>query len=728
MKNQKFIKRLLVFTCCFILIGTILVIAFVYPTPTPLQYTSFRIVLALASAGLFALISGFIKANIGKIIHPGGAIIIFLIVYFYTPINPLITYIHFFITYTDNFGKEIPDLVEEIPDLAEETPYNQPVEQDNSKRTAEDIEVNNALLYVLELFHEENYEKAREELEKLPEDNEVLKQFKQDYEIPFLIAEHKYHEALEAVIMRYRKLPLSHANYRGEIAYVTYWFRYHMGVEEVEKSLTELKEKYKGDDISYVWMAIHPSALERLHNFNLSPYQNLHDKQLSILKYVTQKYPDDPFIDHAYYFLHQYAKIIEDFPDSSIIDCAYYANAYLPYYENVLHGKKPPSPEELLDIAEKFQAFITKFPTHKINTWYTYKYLADCYTKLPDVDEAFSQSLELYKKTEALLEKGIEKKLVNSYLFRIEDNIYQFLAQLDVQDEERFYLLLKNEALKEINLHEIERQIAVKHFDGKNYEKSALFHQKIPVDQLSQKETTRREIFTKIQSFSSNNKEELLQIALEWKATKYNADFAIPFFDEYLKHTTDEEEIAKILMLEAFCYRDVKNDAAMLEQYQKILSDYPNSTFADDALAEIGVFYVLWRREYEKARKIFYEVIERFPGQNAVDNSYNWIAWSYLQEEKYRQARDVYEQILCKFPYHNRFGIYAIKNVIKINEILGAYKIGDNVLVEFQGQWLPATIIDRDVDRWKVRYDSDGSKDDSWVTEDLMKAFEGGPS
>ena len=88
----------------------------------------------------------------------------------------------------------------------------------------------------------------------------------------------------------------------------------------------------------------------------------------------------------------------------------------------------------------------------------------------------------------------------------------------------------------------------------------------------------------------------------------------------------------------------------------------------------------------------------------------------------------MYEQILRKFPYHNRFGIYAIKNVIKINEILGAYKIGDNVLVEFQGQWLPATIIDRDVDRWKVRYDSDGSKDDSWVTEDHMKAFEGGPS
>jgi tetratricopeptide (TPR) repeat protein len=697
------------------LLGTILVLTFAYPAPITLQYAFFRIVFTLASAGLFALIPGLMKINISKIIHIGGTIIIVLVMYFYPPIN-------LFIPDTAGRAEETPDLVEEISDLAED----QFAEQMDSKKITEDMEVNNALTHVLELFQEEkNYVNAREELEKLPADHEMVKQFKQDYEIPFLIVEHKYHEALEAVIMRYRKSPLSYANYRAELAYVTYWFRYHQGVEEAEKSLTELKEKYPGEDLSYVWMAIHPPALERLHNFNLRPYQNLHEKQLSLLKYVTQKYPDDPFIDHAYYFLHQYAKIIEDFPDSSILDCAYFANAYLPYYENVLHGKKSPSREELLDIAEKFYMFITKFPTHRINAWRTYAYLADCYTKLPDIDEAFSQLLELYKKTEALSEKGVEAELVNSYLFRIEVGIDQFFAQLDVQNQEKFYLLLTNEALQGFNFDDIERQIAAKHFEEKNYERSALFYQKIS-GRLWQDEANRKEVLAKIQDLPSNTREELLQIALEWKATKYNADLAIPFFDEYLKHATDEEDIAKILMLEAFCYRDVNNEAAMLEQYRKVVDEYPNSTFADDALAEIGVVYVLWRGEYEKARTIFYEVIERFPGQNAVDNSYNWIAWSYLQEEKYRQARDVYEQILRKFPYHNRFGIYAIKNVIKINAILGAYKIGDNVLVEFQGQWIPATIIDRDDDRWKVRYDSDGSKDDSWVTAEQMKAFEEG--
>lgn len=60
-----------------VFIVLILVIAIFIPNPSSFQYTVFRIVLALAAAGVAAMIPGFISVEVGNAVRAGGAIAVF---------------------------------------------------------------------------------------------------------------------------------------------------------------------------------------------------------------------------------------------------------------------------------------------------------------------------------------------------------------------------------------------------------------------------------------------------------------------------------------------------------------------------------------------------------------------------------------------------------------------------------------------------------------------------
>ena len=66
-----------------------LVLAVKFPRPTPFQYNVFRIVLSLAAAGIAAMVPGFINLDysspVGLVIGAGGALAVFVIVFFFNP-------------------------------------------------------------------------------------------------------------------------------------------------------------------------------------------------------------------------------------------------------------------------------------------------------------------------------------------------------------------------------------------------------------------------------------------------------------------------------------------------------------------------------------------------------------------------------------------------------------------------------------------------------------------
>jgi hypothetical protein len=80
--------KLLAFIFGVVFISVLLVIAIFIPNPSGFSYTVFRIVLALAAAGVGAVIPGFLNVEYRNIVRAGGAIALFVIVYFFPPVPP----------------------------------------------------------------------------------------------------------------------------------------------------------------------------------------------------------------------------------------------------------------------------------------------------------------------------------------------------------------------------------------------------------------------------------------------------------------------------------------------------------------------------------------------------------------------------------------------------------------------------------------------------------------
>jgi hypothetical protein len=80
-----------------VFVAIILIFNISYPNPTPTQYDAFRTVLAIAAAGIGAILPGFLFVNIKTPMVPwlqlairaGGGLALFVLVYFFNPAHPI---------------------------------------------------------------------------------------------------------------------------------------------------------------------------------------------------------------------------------------------------------------------------------------------------------------------------------------------------------------------------------------------------------------------------------------------------------------------------------------------------------------------------------------------------------------------------------------------------------------------------------------------------------------
>ncbi|MCH5532401.1 hypothetical protein L6205_25040 [Pseudomonas syringae pv. syringae] len=86
-KNFIMIDKILAFIFGAIFLTAILVIALFLPSPTDFQYNVFRTILALAGAGIGAVIPGFMEVQFQKWLRAGGALAVFAVLYFFSPAN-----------------------------------------------------------------------------------------------------------------------------------------------------------------------------------------------------------------------------------------------------------------------------------------------------------------------------------------------------------------------------------------------------------------------------------------------------------------------------------------------------------------------------------------------------------------------------------------------------------------------------------------------------------------
>ena len=85
MQLTKGVQQILAYIFGVVFLITIIVIAFRVPEPTSFQYVVFRVTLALAAAGVVAMIPGFINVQVSTLVRAGGAVAVFVIVYLIHP-------------------------------------------------------------------------------------------------------------------------------------------------------------------------------------------------------------------------------------------------------------------------------------------------------------------------------------------------------------------------------------------------------------------------------------------------------------------------------------------------------------------------------------------------------------------------------------------------------------------------------------------------------------------
>lgn len=78
-------QKITAFVTGVVFLITLLIVAIFIPNPSDFQFFVFRVVLALAAGAFGAVIPGFIRANVRNWVRAGGAVALFVIVYFANP-------------------------------------------------------------------------------------------------------------------------------------------------------------------------------------------------------------------------------------------------------------------------------------------------------------------------------------------------------------------------------------------------------------------------------------------------------------------------------------------------------------------------------------------------------------------------------------------------------------------------------------------------------------------
>lgn len=82
---SKKLQTLLTFGFGVFFVIVLIVIAFMKPDPSTFQHTIFRTVLAIAGAATVAVFPGFIEVKLGNWLRAGGALAVFVVLYFWIP-------------------------------------------------------------------------------------------------------------------------------------------------------------------------------------------------------------------------------------------------------------------------------------------------------------------------------------------------------------------------------------------------------------------------------------------------------------------------------------------------------------------------------------------------------------------------------------------------------------------------------------------------------------------
>jgi TolA-binding protein len=155
-------------------------------------------------------------------------------------------------------------------------------------------------------------------------------------------------------------------------------------------------------------------------------------------------------------------------------------------------------------------------------------------------------------------------------------------------------------------------------------------------------------------------------------------DQAIPFLSNVIKSTGNASLKPQAYLKLGTAYYNLNNNSAALQQYQKLLSEYPNSPESEDALANIKVIYIEQGKPDEYAS--FMRQAGRPISVSTEDSLTFFAAENQLTSGNTTAALNGFNGYLQKFPE----GSYSIDANFYRGELYNAKKDWNNALSGYE--------------------------------------------
>ena len=106
---------------------------------------------------------------------------------------------------------------------------------------------------------------------------------------------------------------------------------------------------------------------------------------------------------------------------------------------------------------------------------------------------------------------------------------------------------------------------------------------------------------------------------------------------------------AEARFFQASALRGLGRDEAFLTQTQALVRDFPSSSWAEEALNNLGTYYIL-KNDDAQAARAFTELYEKFPGGQRAERAAWKSGWWAYKNAEYGETVRVFEKAAASFP------------------------------------------------------------------------------
>lgn len=537
---------------------------------------------------------------------------------------------------------------------------------------------------IIECIHNENIAKARElMIEAFGIDSNMTTDEFRGYLAATYSGLSDYENAAIEVIKRDSTRKRWDYSLQYDMVYCLRLYAVRHSAMAASNLVDHLLSKYSNKLLSHVWpytpLPLMVNLKRGMHSY--SEIDESDGEFRSNIQAVIEKFPKDPFIDHAYYLVGDYEKALKLNPNSRIKDVITYAIGYkkirkyiIPNGYDILPDKElsPKVLSEIADAKQYFKSYIKLFPKgpHADDSSY---WLAWIEFNHGNIDAGASWLNKTYALEQADPDVDftifIPNLLVSVLKKMPAKAAVQFLKKYDFERSEKYSYWSAivggakyEEAIHVIELADLdyrsrlllslaERELDTFHFQEAR--KAALLAIRCTDDESEK--WSANEIISKadILTKSLGNDDMLVRSSITLKSQfgdRLMADYA-------LSKASGNGKIFKRDYIEYLRIINSKDWRAekMPELVDKFKRTFPNSVYADDVLAELAYTYLYVYEDGAKGEVVVNEILKKYPKGNSCDNALRWLAsyyydCSYFDEECKIKATQVCQLLIKKYP------------------------------------------------------------------------------